>query len=321
MHLRSGSQLDRPMTANPKHAIAITLHNASSPLLQLPSELRNTIYKEICGWQLIHITATDTKNVTFTHQICHATVSEEEAYEIFHNESEHPWNALGIEDRHRACGRGRQKLSLSFLRTCRQLYAEARHFPYTTNRFSFDNVAVLDGFTLALVRKGVQGSYHHLAIQSLHLRISPQSLYWRRSDWALRLRNRLRSLRHISLSVEFDGLGGLMPAPPYTSAEYEASKKWSSPSHSPRWRRSSLCRESWLHNVLGLDRLPLETARVVISDIAAERAELVMRARAYCNWTCRWTLAEKQEWAQYVEGKLLRRTVEGEDEGLGVVLS
>ena len=74
-----------------------------------------------------------------------------------------------------------------------------------------------------------------------------------------------------------------------------------------------------MHNVLKLDRLPFESARVVISDVAAERAERVMRARANWDWKYRWTLAEKQEWARYVEGKLLRRIVKGEDEVLGVV--
>jgi hypothetical protein len=113
-----------------------------------------------------------------------------------------------------------------------------------------------------------------------------------------------------------------MPGQPHTPAEYEARKKWDiRTSRSLRWLRSSLCWEGWLLNVLKLDRLPLETARVVISDFAAERDALVMRSRRYWHWTDRWTLAEKKEWARYVEGKLLRTIVKGEDKVLGVVLS
>ncbi|KAL2053118.1 hypothetical protein ABVK25_006755 [Lepraria finkii] len=101
MQIRSGSYQDRPLIA---HAMDIALHNASSLLLKLPLELKNTIYKEVYGGHL-HVNSEDGRNVTFTHQSCCAILSKKDAETSFQNETEHPWYASNIEDRHRACGR------------------------------------------------------------------------------------------------------------------------------------------------------------------------------------------------------------------------
>lgn len=111
---------------------------------------------------------------------------------------------------------------MSFLRTCRQIYGEARQLLYSTNTFSFDSAHVLNGFISALVQKH-HGLRNHLAIRSLHLRIAEDN--WRHTDWALCYINRLKGLRHIGLSIEYAGLWGLNLYHPHTPAQYGVEMK------------------------------------------------------------------------------------------------
>ena len=194
-------------------------------------------------------------------------------------------------------------LNLSFLRSCRQIYDEARQIPYSTNTFSFDSAYVLDAFITALVRKGNQGSHNHLAIRSLHLRIAENE--WRRLDWGVRLTSRFTGLQHVGISLEYTDNWGLMPGCPHTPTEYE--KDLRERMADPEWSDKAVrYREPLLFNIFKLCELRLESATVVVSDFIAERATY---NRVEFDQKSRWTIAEKQERARYFKDVMLRRVV------------
>lgn len=133
------------------------------------------IYKNVCDEQTVHILQNDTpyrfrdkdghkclsnKAYQLQHAICCASVSEEAQQIIFDSPSA-TWSNDSNENPHTKCcskesNKGSfaeniakpfsNKMDLSFLRTCRQLYDEARLVPYETLTFSFRKSEVLKLF-------------------------------------------------------------------------------------------------------------------------------------------------------------------------------
>jgi hypothetical protein len=81
---------------------ALTQHNANSPLLSLPPEIRNIIFKEVLGHRAIHIHALPGIE----------TLDHPAGYPITENE-------------------------FALTRVCRQIYADTALLPYSLNTFVF----------------------------------------------------------------------------------------------------------------------------------------------------------------------------------------
>ena len=136
-----------------------TMRNAQSLLLRIPQEIKDHIYVLVCGGDLLHIKfAPGLLNLDgkFCHSKCLSTRTEEEAQKSF-DASTWPWFDEASANRHDGCTPNflgdvsgpipqRRILDLRFLRTCRQIYDEAKSFCYTANTFSFDHWNVFGHF-------------------------------------------------------------------------------------------------------------------------------------------------------------------------------
>ncbi|KAM0799970.1 hypothetical protein BDR22DRAFT_973360 [Usnea florida] len=136
----------------------ITLKNAQAPLLRIPQEIKDHIYVLVCGGNLLHIRIASGNNpdIKFGHSKCLSTKTEEEAQKSF-DASTSPWFDEVSVNRHDQCAPGflgivsgpisqSPAMDLRFLRTCRQIYDEAKSFCYTANTFSFDSWVVFGHF-------------------------------------------------------------------------------------------------------------------------------------------------------------------------------
>lgn len=134
--------------------------NRDSHLLKLPQEIKDQIYELICGGNLLHFKFAPSVPSTkrkFRYSICTSKATEEQAQAGFES-STSPWFDESYAKRHEECcspklfcdssGRisRRITLDLRFLRTCRQIYEEAKSFRYNTNTFSFNDWNVFEKF-------------------------------------------------------------------------------------------------------------------------------------------------------------------------------
>ena len=112
----------------------------------------------VCGGDLLHIRIASGNNpdIKFDHNKCLSTKKEEEAQKSF-DASTSPWFDEVSVDRHDECAPNflgdipgpisrMSALDLRFLRTCRQIYDEAKSFCYTANIFSFESRIVFGHF-------------------------------------------------------------------------------------------------------------------------------------------------------------------------------
>ena len=271
-------------------------HNASSPLLKLPLEIKNLIYKYSFGGHLIHIIQNPEKGgPKFKNTICRALISEEEAQENFEAETTHPWYAPVNEGRHNLCrfqkkGRspveeGRPEVfNLSALRCCRQMYNEAHHIPYSKNTFSCDDPETLRNFVVSLA----QGNHgNHLAVRSLFLEMEVNVLLYG-NEWRTAVftcTKHLKALQNISMSMEW--------GPWYEPIISKGRADWDEQQKRGRY--------SVINTVLALKKLPLKTVTIVASDLRGEE-EYTIHA-----WlSSRVTLDTKKEWTRYLREKLLQ---------------
>ena len=125
----------------------------------------------------IHVHDPDS-TVELSHVICTERSSEKLVQQQF--DSADPltvsWNIDAVEGRHEICHEPPPKpkahvkpnqLSLTLLRSCRQIYLEANTVHYTQNTFAINCNIVLERFARARLR-----NKQHLAIRSLYLNIS-----------------------------------------------------------------------------------------------------------------------------------------------------
>ena len=144
----------------------------------LPQEVKNRIYYFVCGGYMVHIFQNKDEYpfiYELSHAICTERISEEQVQKDF--DSADPdsvrWNIPTIEYRHKIChkpppeqkeGTKPNQLSLTLLRSCRQIYLEAKTVHYTSNTFAVSCSNVLERFVGARFR-----NKQHLAIRSLYL--------------------------------------------------------------------------------------------------------------------------------------------------------
>ncbi|KAK3171946.1 hypothetical protein OEA41_004030 [Lepraria neglecta] len=297
MKLRSGFQMQcGEVAAASNLTAAIAIHNASTPLLSLPPELKNKIYELVFGGRVVHISQDQHHDILrWDNRICYPKMTEEKAQEIFNNQKPNRWCGRDWPKRHETCHCRPFKIAprsvrTTLLRTCRQLYNEAKYIPYSTNTFGFRSPEVLHNFiSLTLLH----GTDHALAIRSIM--IEPQRVRHQRDcEWEEPLALTRRHFTNIEkLHVNFE----------QDRAKFEdiiLEKPWlggNIAAHSQYKKMKAA--------VLQLDKLPIKHVTVIVDDWRAyERLEMDAHFMLEKGW--RWTLAEKQEWARDVKEKLLQ---------------
>ena len=150
-------------------------------LLALPPELREPIWQEVVGQPFIHIhqpsrpdVSHDRSRQRLHNKLCIAQPSD--AYT--HGPSSVCDTAFSAYDyslekvpvcsvRHLACldESNHRRLSVAFLRTCRQIHYEAEGFVYSTSTFSFDDDRALADFEASLNEK------QKSSLSSIHLSV------------------------------------------------------------------------------------------------------------------------------------------------------
>ena len=291
MKLRSGFQMQcGEVAAASNLTAAIAIHNASTPLLGLPPELKNKIYELVFGGRVVHISQDQYHDILkWDNRICYTKMTEEKAQEIFNNEMPDQWYDWDCPRRHGICHcrpfkNAPRSVRTTLLRTCRQLYNEAKYIPYSTNTFGFRSPEVLHNFiSLTLLH----GTEHPLAIRSIMIeprRVCHQS----DCEWEETLALTRRHFTKIEkLYVSFEQ--GRANAEDITSEQ---------PWLDSRFKKMKAA-------VLQLDKLPIKHVTVVVDDLTAYEW-LEAGASLMLDLVWRWTLAEKQEWARDVKEKLLQ---------------
>lgn len=277
--------------------------------MRIPIEVKSRIYEHVFGGNLIHIAQNaDKSGPKFRSYICNASISDEDAeyvQDFLASESNtDPWNAPGIENRHLSCHEGHKSnlfykrpgaLSLSPLRSCRQMYNEAHHVPYSTNSFSSADPKTLQKFVVSLAQ-GNKGN--HQAIRSLFLEIvyaeDHHMTSWKKA--IATCAKYLTRLQHVSISIEWHDFF-LIKLQPLGYSLVGAGMRW---------------KEKMISSLLTLKKLPLKTVIMTISDHQAERKRRSWHYMTNLSpWIIleaefRWTLIEKRERARYVEEILLQ---------------
>lgn len=158
----------------PTHHQSIKRNASTSPLLRLPGEIREIIFKYVIGGNLFHIklyqglykkNTPARTNGKLRHEICVAEMSENKAYERLISAYDRvppgdasQYHTLACQERHKSCiltehfdfirevatVQEARRLDLSILGACRQMYEEANILLWTTNTFSFSDVLTFE---------------------------------------------------------------------------------------------------------------------------------------------------------------------------------
>ncbi|KAL8699669.1 MAG: hypothetical protein Q9201_005876 [Fulgogasparrea decipioides] len=255
-------------TRNAGTIALVKLNADASPLLKLPAELRKKIFTYVIGDQLIHIRGYKRWDRPFLqHAICTADTSEAMAYEesiIGYSQipkGEDPaYYVENFGSRHEACmprseeayyhnsfkysrkDRPKEKIptmDLSLLSVSRQAYEEANQILWTTNTFCIDSPSAFKGFVTSLnfAQKNKMAKLH------IAMRLANQSEnHTVRDKWDKaindRLIQKLRGLKSLDVCLELEVL----------------ACDWDS------------CDDPLLAPLLSFQQLPLEKARVIVSD-------------------------------------------------------
>ena len=281
-------------------------HNASTPFLRLPLEIKYLIYNHAFGGNLIHIVniaEVPHKGVAkFGNTICRAKISEEVAQKNFDEERKNAWNAPANEDRHECCRYRKsatdrdgeqqrpQTLNLGALRVCRQMYNEAHHVPYSANTFACTDSYTLQKFILSISK----GSHNnHLAVRSLFLEMLYATLPNPKATacWRKALKtcvSKCKNVKNVNISLDLRCWYWMQG--PRSPAALEAN--WQTP---------------FMSDLFVLKRLPLKSATCVIHDAhICNGVSLLTSLINVMADPSRWTIEEKREWARYVRELILR---------------
>lgn len=272
--------------------------NAKSLLLRLPQEIKDHIYVLICGGGLFHVeldSSVSNPNFPFCQTQCLSKTTEEDAQASF-DASKSPWFDEVNANRHEDCcspkifcdvsGRNIRRLTLDlrFLRTCRQIYNEAKIFYYTANTFSFDEWHVFSRFlkTVSWV------SY----IRSIHLQFlngangdGPSM-----EDTLRDISSKLTGLRRIYIDLDLV----YMCRTRRYSQDFDEARELT-------------------EQLLCFAGTALKAAAVVISDARfchygnpETKTTQSLRDDARSQELGRWTMAQKQEYSQFLRNAILQ---------------
>lgn len=273
----------------------------------LPQEIKNRIYYFVCGGQMVHILQNDCNHnhvhgddtTKLSHAICIERIPEEQVQKEF--DSANPdtvnWTVAAVEDRHSNCHKPPRKLkrgcpqpgqlSLTLLRSCRQIYMEANMVHYAHNTFAINCNHILERFVRARFR-----NTQNLAIRSLYIDIcvthSSSVDAWSDSINKAVLK-RLKSVRRLHLNLE-----QLYCTCSVDVCSYEGSEMTE--------------RQGKMFKMFC--KLPLKEATLVVDDSrflrplnnSSTRATYTRLEQMY-----RWTMKQKQKFSREVRDALLER--------------
>lgn len=285
-----------------------TANNCQSLLLKLPQEIKDRIYEFVCGGELLHFRFASKSKAHSQDKLCHhkclSKTTEEDAQANF-DASESPWLHHICSKRHRDClltpteylceasgGTAAQRrlvgLDLRFLRTCHQIYDEAKDVCYKTNIFSFDDLVCL----LSCVNNWSWVSH----IRSVRIYIG----YWGYSaglvvDRAMdHISSKLTGLRRIFFDLEESQCFDLRTYDRRTEEASHLTKQ-----------------------LLSFARPALKAAGVVITDADFYDYQNVLRMPTLHDdlfvfaENIRWTMTQKQEYTRFLRNALLQHRGKG----------
>lgn len=287
-----------------------TAHNCQSLLLKLPQEIKGRIYELVCGGELLHFRFAPKSKAHFQDKLCHykcvSKTTEEDAQASF-DASESPWFDDMCANRHKDClltptkyfceasgGTATYRrllgLDLRFLRTCQQIYDEAKNVCYKTNIFSFDDFNCL----VSCVNKLSWVSYIR------NIRICTR--YWDNragpaTDGAMyHISSKLTGLQGIYIDLEESQCFGLRR---YDQRIEDAS-------HLTK-------------QLLSFARPALKAVGVVITDADFYSYKNILRMSILHDdllaQDIRWTMTQKQEYTRFLRNALLQHR--GKETGIG----
>lgn len=295
---------------------SINRNASTSPLLKLPGELRDKIFRLVVGDKFIHVKWTrrrgcDDKigrDIGVRYTTCVATVSENEAYKEFSSgynnipaKDSPDYYTSTCEERHEKCipwdkygnismideKRKQKALDLSILGASRQTYEEANLLLWSTNTFSFEDPMSFDEFTRKLT------FLQKKKLTKIHLRIDWISYLY--EDWEcalnIRLVEKLKGLKTVHLCFDQDLVR--LASWPYLPMLQE--KDTSSAGLLSSRHEILFLDYPQLEPFASLQMLHLQHTTVVIAD-RIEDAEHLMN---------RWSIQKKREVAEKVRSKLL----------------
>lgn len=221
--------------------------------------------------------------------------------------SKDPWYASGVTVRHAICydhdkfestswnhnHRSSQNdpkpvtdtsLDLRFLRTCKQIYEEAKLVPYTSNTFSFSRPRSVRAF---LVGDQLRGPFINARkIRKAHFELAIRSGF-DETAWASAMdvvASEVKSLQRVYVDIDYR-----------PSTTFLTQRGYSNPTTNP-----------FVRGLLQLRELPLRTVTIVLSDGEARFAG-ALGLSAYLEQQFRWSMAQKREWVEFMRYKLLSR--------------
>ena len=287
-------------------SIASTANNANSRLLRLPQELRTLIYESVLGGQLIHIHIY-VAETSVSHYLCQAKISEMEAHNFF-AAAKGSWFSADTIDRHHTCygmslinrscfqcpnnvGPSTEPpagLDVALLRCCRQTYHETRLLAFSANTLSFKNpwdFQIFCSFRIFGTNPPIPVDTKFV-VRRLHLDIIIRDDY-DENGWNAAFRKLARNLKNLQYL--------------YIDIEQRPSGN----SHFKKWQFEEPAGSSFLVGLRELRGLRLKIVTVIIADnhiLHTTRENLkAEKERRY-----RWTMAQKQEWADHIRRVLLR---------------
>lgn len=174
---------------------------AKSPLLRLPPELRNRMYRLVLGDRTLHISPSAESGL-YKGSVCIADLDDHE--DAQHIKAKHSEEHDSYWVRHKACG-SRQKLvrtadmqlATNILQVCREIHAEAALIPFQDNTFSFSEMGAVEPFLREIVPAQAR------AIQAITL----VSGYDDGTDNSKLIENKLMGLKRLTCFVEFGFAG------------------------------------------------------------------------------------------------------------------
>ena len=167
------------------------------------------------------------------------------------------------------------KLPLAFLRTCRQVYHEARNAIYTANIFEIGKARV-GGLFLQRI------SNYSLTLRSVHLniRVSTRDVERQWDNTLLELATNCKTLQNLYMDIK-DNLRNDLD---YKTLQYGPA----------------VGKRAFLRGLLQLKKLPLKTLEIWVDEGHPHHHHPLVKVNDYS-----WMLDQRREWAQSMKSAIL----------------
>lgn len=271
-----------------------TQQNTKSLLLKLPQELKNRIYGLVCGGQDVHISSEYIRGfgTQLLSSICQDPGSQVASYERFSavrandhtSKYERPFFTHGI------CILAKREMGIpevlgrNLLLSCSQIYHEAKLLPFSSNTFFFTAPSDLNPFSKKL------SPAMRRAVRSIHLDIELKGEFserqWNKTVSTVVV-SKFKGLQHFSLSIRRRHTLEENPRLAYTCAQYDYG----------------------LAELMSCRIPSLKTVKVVVTDELSRFLSQIQQIRFRTQYPEEpphyWTLKQRQDWARFIERKLL----------------